>query len=331
MRPGVVITALALFAALLIPVITKNGYYLDVLIMAFIWSIAASGLNVLLGYTGLLSLAHAAFFGIGAYTVGILMLKHGWSFWLAWPTATALTTVLGFLLGLVAFRTRGDAFAIFTLAVGVIVTQVIARWEHLTGGRDGLNGVPQPGKVGPIDFSEQSVFYYLALGALVATLYVIYSVVKAPVGRAFVAVRSNEDLARASGIDTFAHKQRALMLSTAIAGLAGGLYATYLGFLGPAASAVTVTFTLLLYVIVGGAATLAGPVIGAFLLVVLAQLLQASQEYQHLILGPLLVVLVLFFPHGLMGLWQKATRRFNRPAPAPAVIATSQEAERAQR
>ena len=313
-RLGAVVAGLALLAALAAPLlIGGNRYFLDVLIMSFIWAIAACGLNVLLGYTGLLSLAHAAFFGVGAYGTGLLTLRLGWSFWLAWPAATLLAAALGALLGLVAYRTRGDAFAIFTLAVGVIVTSVIARWDALTGGRDGLNGVPPPGNLGPVSFEKAQSFYYLALLTLVLTLYVTARVVRAPVGRAFVAVRSNEDLARASGIDIFAHKQRALMLSTGLAGLAGGLYAAYLGFLGPAVTGVTTTFQLLLYVIVGGVGTLAGPVVGALLLVILGQLLQAFQDWQLLILGPLLVILVLFFPQGLMGLWAKLA---GRPRPA---------------
>ncbi|WP_027480860.1 branched-chain amino acid ABC transporter permease, partial [Deinococcus pimensis] len=316
--PGWTLAALGLALALLFPQLSTNRYYLDVLITSFIWAIAASGLNVLLGYTGLLSLAHAAFFGIGAYGTGILMLKSGWSFWAAVPAAVVLASVAGALLGLVAFRTRGDAFAIFTLAVGVIVTSVIGRWDALTGGRDGLNGVPPPGKLLGVDFTKAANFYYLALLALVVTLYVVRAVTRVGVGRSFVAVRSNEDLARASGVNTFAHKMRALMLSTALAGLAGGLYAGYLGYLGYAVTGVNTTFTLLLYVIVGGVGTLAGPVVGALLVMVVSQALQAFQDYQLVIFGPLLVLLVLFAPHGLMGLWARLTARRPRVAPAPA-------------
>jgi len=325
-RSGTLVAGLALLVAAAIPLLTRNAYYLDVMIMCFIWAIAASGMNVLLGYTGLLSLAHAAFFGVGAYTVGVLMVRMDWSFWLALPAGCLLAALLGGLFGLVAFRTRGDAFAIFTLAVGVIVTSVIARWEAVTGGRDGLNGIPRPGPLGPINFDDSRAYYYLALAGLVLALYVIASVVRAPVGRAFVAVRSNEDLARASGINTFVHKERALVLSTAVAGLAGGLYAAYLGFLGPSATGVNTTFTLLLYLIVGGVGTLAGPVLGTVVIVILSQLLQSFQDYQLLIFGPLLVVLVRFFPRGLMGLWFRLTKRPGRPTPAaPAVPAAGRE------
>ncbi|PYE54142.1 branched-chain amino acid ABC transporter permease [Deinococcus yavapaiensis] len=312
-----------LIVAAVIPFITKNAYYLDVLIVAFIWSIAATGMNVLLGFTGLLNLAHAAFFGIGAYAVGILTFKQGWNFWLALPVGVVITAVLGYLFGLIAFRTRHDAFAIFTLAAGIIVTSIIQRWTDLTGGRDGLNGVPPPPPLLGLELEGSSPgFYYLALLALIVALYVVSVVVRSPTGRSFVAIRSNEDLARASGINVYAHKQRALMLSTALAGLAGGLYASYLGFLGYAITSPNQTFQILLFVIVGGIGTLTGPVIGTFVVTIALQFLQGFQQYQLLIFGPLLVLLVLFAPHGLMGLWIRSTLKSRRPrasaTPAPA-------------
>lgn len=130
--------------AALVPLFGPSGYVLDIGVNIMIYAILTYGLNVLLGYTGQLPLAHAGFFGIGAYTVGILTLKVGWSFWLAWPVAVAITALAGLLLGLVAFRTKGDTFAIFTLAVGVIIMLVINKWDALTGGNDGLNGIQPP-------------------------------------------------------------------------------------------------------------------------------------------------------------------------------------------
>lgn len=314
----VALVAVLLLAAV-IPLVTKNAYYLDVLIAAFIWAIAATGMNVLLGFTGLLNLAHAGFFGIGAYATGILMAKAGWNFWAALPAGVVITAVLGYLFGLVAFRTKHDAFAIFTLATGVIITSIIQRWTDLTGGRDGLLGIPSPPPIFGLEIEGSSPgFYYLALLFLALTVAVVSFVVRSPVGKSFVAVRSNEDLARASGIDVFAHKQRALMLSTALAGLAGGLYAAYLGSLGYAVTAPTQTFQILLYVIVGGIGTLAGPIIGTFVVTIALQFLQGFQQFQLLIFGPLLVLLVLYAPHGLMGLWLKNTLKPRKPKVAPA-------------
>ena len=290
-----------LLAALMPLVLGKNGYVYDVAINVMIFSIAAYGMNVMLGYAGLLPLAHAGFFGIGAYAVGILTLKVGWSFWLAWPVGVAICAVLGLLLGLVAFRTRDDVFAIFTLGVGVIITQVINKWDALTGGNDGLNGVVTPKLLG-IDFGKSISFYYLALLALALTIFLVARVRASLFGRSLIAIRGGEDLARSAGINVYTHKLRVMMLSTALAGFAGGLYAVYIGFLGSAITGPTTTFTILLYLLVGGVGTLAGPLLGTLIIRVLQQSIQGLQDYQYIVFGPLLVLLVLFFPAGLAGL-----------------------------
>ena len=290
-----------LLAALMPLVLGKNGYVYDVAINVMIFSIAAYGMNVMLGYAGLLPLAHAGFFGIGAYAVGILTLKVGWSFWLAWPVGVAICAGLGLLLGLVAFRTRDDVFAIFTLGVGVIITQVINKWDALTGGNDGLNGVVTPKLLG-IDFGKSISFYYLALLALALTIVLVARVRASLFGRSLIAIRGGEDLARSAGINVYTHKLRVMMLSTALAGFAGGLYAVYIGFLGSAITGPTTTFTILLYLLVGGVGTLAGPLLGTLIIRVLQQSIQGLQDYQYIVFGPLLVLLVLFFPAGLAGL-----------------------------
>ena len=294
---------LVLLLAALVPlVLGKNGYVYDVMINVMIFSVAAYGMNVMLGYAGLLPLAHAGFFGIGAYAVGILTLKAGWSFWLAWPLGVAICAVLGLLLGLVAFRTRDDVFAIFTLGVGVIITQVINKWDALTGGNDGLNGVVAPKLLG-IDFGKSLNFYYLALLSLALTVFLVARVRSSLFGRSLIAIRGGEDLARSAGINVYTHKLRVMMLSTALAGFAGGLYAVYIGFLGSAITGPTTTFTILLYLLVGGVGTLAGPILGTLIIRVLQQSIQGLQDYQYIVFGPLLVLLVLFFPAGLAGVW----------------------------
>lgn len=304
---------LALVGALLIPQFVRGTYVFDVLINVAIFGIAAYGLNIMLGYAGLLPLAHAGFLGIGAYSVGLLTLKAGLSFWLAWPLAVIICAVLGLLLGLVAFRTRGDAFAIFTLGVGVIITQVINKWDAVTGGNDGLNGIQPPAGFLGLDFGRAPNFYYLALFALVLTIVVVARVRSSLFGRSLIAIQGGEDLARTVGIDVYSHKLRAMMLSTAIAGFAGGLYAAYVGFLGSAITGPATTFTILLYLLVGGVGTLAGPLLGTLLMLVLTQSLQGLQEYKYIVFGPLLVLLIMFMPGGLASLWARV-RRPGRPA-----------------
>ncbi|BDP40593.1 branched-chain amino acid ABC transporter permease [Deinococcus aetherius] len=300
----------AVFAlAALLPLFRPGGYVLDVAINTMIWAMLAYGLNVMLGYTGQLPLAHAGFFGIGAYTVGILTLKQGWNFWLAWPAAVIVSALGGLLLGLVAFRTKGDAFAIFTLGVGVIIALIINKWDDLTGGNDGLNGVPPASSLFGIDFSKSANFYYVALAALALTVLIVARARGSVFGRSLVAIRGGEDLARSAGIDVFTHKLRALMLSTAIAGFAGGVYAAYVGFLGSGVTGPTTTFTILLYLLVGGVGTLAGPLLGTALIYVALQFMKGLQDYQYIVFGPLLVLLVLFAPQGLAGLWDRWSAR----------------------
>ena len=295
--------------AALLPFLKPSSFMLDVGTNIMIWAMLAYGLNVMLGYTGLLNLSHAGFFGIGAYTVGILTLKAGWSFWLAWPAAALLCAALGYLLGLVAFRTREDAFSIFTLGVGVIIQLVINKWDKLTGGNDGLNGINPP--TGLEAFSKglglklSSGFYWLALLALIITVIVVARARYSTFGRSLIAIRGGEDLARSAGIDVYAHKLRAMLLSTAIAGFAGGVYAVFVGFMGSAVTGPVTTFTTLLYLLVGGIGTMAGPLLGTGLLYSVAQSLKSLQDYQYIIFGPLLVLLVMFAPHGLVGLWER--------------------------
>ncbi|MFC4639243.1 branched-chain amino acid ABC transporter permease [Deinococcus hohokamensis] len=312
----------ALFVlAALFPLLRPSGYLLDIGVNIMIYAMLAYGMNVLLGYTGQLPLAHAGFFGIGAYAVGILTLKAGWNFWLAWPVAVVLCAALGWLLGLIAFRTKGDAFSILTLAVGVIIMLVINKWDALTGGNEGLNGInPPPGLEAlsqGLGLKLSGGFYYLGLLALALTVLLVARTRASVFGRSLIAIRGGEDLARSAGINVFQHKLRAMMLSTALAGFAGGLYAVYVGFLGSASTGPVTTFTVLLYLLVGGLGTLAGPLVGPALMYSLTQSLKGLQDYQYLVFGPLLVLLVMFAPHGLAGLWERLTARRRTPSPTP--------------
>ena len=301
-----------LLAAILFPLVVDNPYLVSVVVTAYVTAIAVYGLNVLLGYTGQLSLAQGGFFGVGGYTAGILMASHGVSFWMALPAAVAVTSVLGYLIGLAALRTRGDYFAIFTLAVGVMIVIVIERWEDVTGGTDGLIGIPPPSSIGPLHFDSLTAQYYLVLFFLVLTIYVVWSLVNSLVGRTFVAVRNSEDLARAVGIDAGRTHQVSFVISAALAGLGGALYAVFLGYIGPAMGGVQMTFMMLVYLMIGGVASLAGPLLGTLLVTSLMQFLQGFAQYQMMALGPILVIVIIFFPQGLAGLAKRLPALWKR-------------------
>jgi branched-chain amino acid transport system permease protein len=304
--------SLLLLTAILFPLLVDNPYLVSVVITAYVTAIAVYGLDVMLGYTGELSLAQGGFFGIGGYSAGILMATYEVSFWIALPAAVVMTAALGYVIGLAALRTRGDYFAIFTLAVGVMIVIIIERWEGVTGGTDGLIGIPPPSSIGPLRFDSLTAQYYLVLFFLVLTIYVVWSLVNSLVGRTFVAVRNSEELARAVGIDAGKTHQLSFVISAALAGLGGALYAVFLGYIGPAMGGVQMTFMMLVYLMIGGVASLAGPLVGTLLVTGLMQFLQAFAEYQMMALGPILVVVIIFFPKGLAGLAKLLHERWRR-------------------
>jgi len=311
--------AALLAVALLLPQVVRNEYYLQVLTLGYIWAIAAYGLNIILGFGGQLSLAHAGFFGIGAYTVGLLSTGQGVSFWAGLPAAVGLSAVAGYAVGSLCLRSRGHYFAIFTLAVGIIIHLVIQKWESLTHGHVGVIGIPGPGALGPVSFEGSAARSYLVLACLVLSIAASVRILRSRVGRDLTAVRESEALAAAVGIDVMRTKRMAFTLSAAFAGLAGGLYAGYIGYLGPEVASVEVTFNTLLYVMVGGLGSISGPLAGTFIVYGLSQVLQVLQDYQMIIFGAALVLLIIFLPGGLAGAIAGMGRRA-RPAGVSRVV-----------
>ena len=307
MRAGGLAIAVVVAAAL--PVLVPNEYYLQILTQAYVFAISACGLNVIVGLAGQLSLAHAGFFGIGAYAVALLATKAAVTFWLALPAGVLLCMAAGYVIGSVCLRSKGHYFAIFTLAVGIIIHLVIQKWESLTHGHVGVIGIPGPGPIGPIHFESGIARSYLALFFLALAVLAVSRLVRSPVGRTLMAVRESEPLAAAVGVDVMAAKRMAFTISAAIAGLAGGLFAGFIGFLGPESSNVEMTFNTLLYIMVGGVGSLAGPIAGTFIVYGLSQVLAVVQQYQMVIFGLALVLLILFMPSGLTGLWRSSISR----------------------
>lgn len=319
---------LLLALAIAFPFLADNDYHLTVMSTAFIYAIATIGLNLITGYTGQYNLAHSGFMAVGAYTVGILTVDYGMSFWLSFALSGFVAAFLGFFVGIVSLRLKTHFFSIFTLCVGYIMFLVIEKWESLTHGTVGIMGIPAPENIGPLDFSEPRTQYYMVLFFLAASVWVMHRIVHSLLGRTFMAIRNGDDLAQALGINLMRNKLLAFMLSVFFSGLAGGLYAGYVRFLGPAVASVEHTFDMTMYMLIGGIGTLLGPLLGAISMPWLTQYLQVLQEYRFVVFGPVLVLLVIFLPYGIVGTYLNRQRRkaaMRAPA-APAQPATSSSA-----
>jgi branched-chain amino acid transport system permease protein len=310
--------ALALLTA---PAWLVSPYHLHVLIMAGIFTILALSLNLLLGYTGQLSLGHAAFFGIGAYTSALLALKLDWSFWLALPSAAAAAGLAGWAIGRLALKLRGAYFVLVTISFAGVISLVSINWMELTNGPLGLPGVPAP-ELGAWSFRTKRAYYYLVLGAAALSYLVCHRIVRSRIGRALIALRENEPLAESVGIDGTRYLVLAAVVSAALAGVAGSLYAHYTRFVSPEVFLFTYTVTMVIMVIAGGQGTLIGPVIGALLFTALPEALREAMawQWQMLAYGLLLIALVFFLPRGIVPSferWQRSRAASNAASRAP--------------
>ena len=303
------LVALLALALVTVPAWLVSPYHLHVLIMAGIFTILALSLNLLLGYTGQLSLGHAAFFGIGAYTSALLTLKLEWSFWLGLPCAAAAAGLAGWAIGRLALKLRGAYFVLVTISFAGVISLVSINWMELTNGPLGLPGVPAP-ELGPWTLRTKQAYYYLVLAAAALSYLVCHRLVRSRIGRALVALRENEPLAESVGIDATRYLVLAAVISAALAGVAGSLYAHYTRFVSPEVFMFTYTVTMVIMVVAGGQGTLVGPVIGALLFTALPEALReaVAWQWQMLAYGVILVALVFFLPRGIVPTFERWRR-----------------------
>ncbi|WP_334188440.1 branched-chain amino acid ABC transporter permease [Noviherbaspirillum sp.] len=283
------------------PFLVGNDYHLTVMSMAYIFAIGTIGLNLITGYTGQFNLAHAGFMAVGAYTVGILTVDYQVPFWIAFALSGVVAAVIGFFVGIVSLRLKGHFFSIFTLCIGYIMFLLIEKWESLTHGTVGIIGIPAPPPIGGIDFETPRAQYYMVLFFLVISVWVMHRIVNSLLGRTFVAIRNSDDLAEALGINLMRNKVLSFMLSVFYAGMAGGLYAGTVRFIGPGIAGVEHAFDMTMFMLVGGIGTLFGPLLGALSMPWITQYLQFLQDYRFLVFGPLLILLIIFLPNGIVG------------------------------
>lgn len=308
------IAALAalLLAALALPQLVRVPYFLQLIILALIWVTLAQGQNLIQGFTGYVSIAQAGFMGIGAYSSALMSVKLGWPVWATMAAAPLTTALLAVLAGYPSLRVKGHYFAIVTLAYNMVIFIVLMTWSSLTGGEAGLSNVPRPSDValGPVVWTlgDRAGYYYLVLLIAVLATGVCALMLHSRVGRVLLAIRQNEALVEAMGVQAWRYKLMAFVVSASLAGLAGALYAHFIGFLNPDAFGVDHSLNAILAVILGGSGTLAGPVVGSFAVVFLPEYLRVAETYRLVIYGLVLVLATIFMPRGLVPLLMQALR-----------------------
>ena len=304
--------------AFLLPLVIRSDYWLYMFTLSGIYIILVASLDLIYGYTGLVSLGHAAFFGIGSYACGILQTKLGFSFLPALLLGSLFTCLASAFLGWPMLRIKGPYFALGTLALGLMVTIVIHNWDSLTGGVS-LSGIPLPPVIQflgyTIDFSSKRIYYYLVLLFVFSTLFFIRQVTHSRPGRAFQSIRENADLAEALGVDILRYKLIAYVMASTIAGVAGGLYASYMGSIEPEIAGGHMSFHLLVMIVIGGARTITGEIVGPLLLWFVPEFLEATQVYRPLFFGFILLVVIIFMPMGIAGKLRSLHPRISRWIP----------------
>lgn len=297
---------LVLLVLLAVPPFLKNyGVYLFSYWLVFV--IATMGLNLTVGYAGQKSLGHAAFFGIGAYTVAILM-KAGFSFWLGLPLAMVACFAIGLAIGFPALRVQTLYLAFATLGFNTAVWLVLRNEEWLTGGTFGINGIPRPGLFG-LSLERPLAFYYFVLAVTLLLALALWKLLASPWGKAFTALRDNPIRAESLGIDTRAYTLLAFAIGAVYAGVAGALFAPLVEFIEPAPFGVGTSIMMYLMVVVGGAGSFFGPLLGAAVGVLLPEWLRFAQAWYLFFFGLAVVALMLWLPDGLLSIPERLRRR----------------------
>jgi branched-chain amino acid transport system permease protein len=298
---------LAAFACLaLLPQVLTVKYYLHLSVLALIWVIMAQGQNLIQGYTGYVSIVGAGFMGIGAYSSTLIGMNLHWPIWATMLVAPFVTALFALATGYPSLRVKGHYFAIVTLAFNLIIVIVLVNYKELTNGEAGISNIPKPWG------GSREAFYYLVLALAAALTLLSALIARSRVGEILLAIRQNEDLVGSIGIAAWKYKLFAFIVSAMYAGLAGSLYAHFQGFINPEIFGVAQSLDAILAVILGGSGTIAGPVIGAFFVVFLPELLRFADGFRLILYGLILVLATIFMPTGIVGVGKALIAKLSR-------------------
>jgi branched-chain amino acid transport system permease protein len=302
-----VVAVALLLALVLLPVyveLSGSRFLLTLFTRIVILALAAVSLNLILGYGGMMSFGHAAYLGIGGYAVGILAHEGVFSGFVQWPVALAASALFALVIGALSLRTRGVYFIMITLAFAQMAYYVVAGLARY-GGDDGLTIYKRSEFVAPIDLSNKVQFYYVCLALLFASIYLVWRIVNSRFGMAIQGARSNDMRMRAIGFPTYRYKLTCFVIAGTLCGLSGALLANHTDFVSPAMMYWTRSGDLIIMVVLGGMGSTFGPLFGTIALLLLEEVLSGITEYWQIILGPMLLLVVLFARGGVDGLLGK--------------------------
>ena len=290
--------AVILVLLLLFPLVVSSTYWLHLFILVILWVVLGQSWNLTGGYTGQVSFGHAAFFGTGAYTTGLIVMvtKQVSLAWWGILAGGLTAVVLSVLIGWICFRLRGPYFALSVLALSEVLRLIAVNWKGLTNGAEGILFIPS--------FSDKVAYYYIILALLLAVVATMVGVIRSKLGYYFLAIREDQDAAESLGINTTKYKLFSLMISAFFTGVAGSFYMNYLGFIDPGIvfSLPDISIMMILITILGGVATLWGPVVGATLYVLISEAFRVWVGSGHLVFfGIVIILIVVFFPNGIVG------------------------------
>ncbi|HLH88621.1 MAG TPA: branched-chain amino acid ABC transporter permease [Xanthobacteraceae bacterium] len=312
LKIALVVAAIALLA---IGIPFTSSFVILLATRALVFSILVMSLDLLLGFTGLASLGQAAYFGVGAYMTAILAAKYniglGFDFWLVVLLGLLIGAALAAVFGLLAIRATGVYFLMITLALGQCVWGLAYRWNSLTGGDNGINIATRP-KFG-IDLSNEVTFFFVVLVLFTLSLFAMYVLVRSPFGRSLVGIREREPRMKILGYNTWLHKYIAFIIAGAFGGLSGVLWAHTAGIVSPDNVVLTTSVDALLMAVLGGAGTLVGGIIGAFIVIAIREYLSTLVPWWQYVLGGIYVLTIFYLPSGLMGIPERLRRGRGAP------------------
>ncbi|MGQ9694459.1 MAG: branched-chain amino acid ABC transporter permease [Thermodesulfobacteriota bacterium] len=292
------------------PIFTQDPYVLNIFITTGIWTIAAWGVRLIMS-TGQLTLGHAAYMAIGAYASALLVMKVGLSFWVAFPLAGVISTLVALLIGYLTLRIKGVYFSIITFAFAEIIRLIIIHWPNLLGGYGGLANIPAPHPFLTIRFSSRLPYYYLLLALILITYLVMVRIDQSRLGKIFSSIHESDTLAESIGINIMKYKIMAFCIGCFFAGLSGSFYAHYFNFTSPEFFTIWQSIYCLIFVLVGGAGSVFGPLVGSFFLTLIPEILRVAKEYEPIIYAIILILVMFLLPGGLISLPARLWRNKN--------------------